>query len=109
VSGVATVLLEGTSTLGGSGTVTVAYRDYADEPGYVLNGHERVSAQVLGWDNLIDWESDIVQTGVVRASKKTSPGGFHLDINAETNIFNANGTLTTTIDGVEYKQPANGA
>jgi hypothetical protein len=108
VSGVATVLLEGTSVLGGGGTVTVVYRDYADEPGYVLNGREKVSAQILGWDNLIDWESDIVQTGVVHATKKTSPGGFHLDINAETNIFNANGTLTTTIDGVVYKQPANG-
>ncbi|KAK4235698.1 hypothetical protein C8A03DRAFT_36443 [Achaetomium macrosporum] len=108
VSGVADVILEGTSTLGGSGSVSVSYRNYSDQTGYVLDGHEQVSAQIIQWDNLIDWSSDIVQTGVVQATKRTSPGGFHLEINAVTNIFNANGTLTTTINGVEYKQPANG-
>lgn len=52
--------------------------------------------------------SDIVQTGVVNGTKKTSPGGFHLTIDSKLNYFNATGKLTTTIDGVEYKKPANG-
>jgi hypothetical protein len=61
------------------------------------------------WDNLVHWYSDIVETGVVHASKVTSPRGFHLEINVMTNIFNATGTLTTTVDGIKYRQPANGA
>lgn len=38
----------------------------------------------------------------------TSPDGFHLAIDIITNIFNANATLTTTINGISYYQPANG-
>ena len=60
------------------------------------------------WQNEIEWYSDIVQTGEVDATKKTTPGGFFLSINAMTNIFNATGNLTTVIDGKKYTQPANG-
>ncbi|KAL1605018.1 hypothetical protein SLS60_004561 [Paraconiothyrium brasiliense] len=94
-----------------SSTVAVNYTDYADAEGYVLNGWENATSTILWpnpWDNLVDWYSDVEQTGVVTASKKTSPNGFHLQIDALTNIFNATGTLTTTIDGEVYEQPANG-
>ncbi|KAM5343674.1 hypothetical protein ACJ41O_012211 [Fusarium nematophilum] len=92
-------------------TVAVDYSDYSDDGDHILNGFENVTVTIPGsdpWENHIDWYSDIVQTGVVSATKKTSEDGFHLDINAVTNIFNANGTLITVIDGKEYTQPANG-
>jgi hypothetical protein len=57
----------------------------------------------------LDWVSDVVQTGAVNAVKVTGPGGFHLTIDAVENIFEANGTLSTTIDGVTYQQPLNDA
>ncbi|SQD95651.1 hypothetical protein FMEAI12_3280001 [Parafrankia sp. Ea1.12] len=56
----------------------------------------------------VDWFSDLTQTGATKATKKTSPDGFHLTIDVLTNIFGATGTLTTTIDGKAYRQPANG-
>ncbi|WYZ43706.1 hypothetical protein EsH8_VII_000142 [Colletotrichum jinshuiense] len=112
VSGVADVSITPDSTsVSGLGSVSVNYSDYSDDGDHVLNGHEDVTVKILlpnFWTNQVDWVSDIVQTGVVNATKKTGPGGFHLVIDAELNIFNANGTLTTVIDGVEYKQPANG-
>ncbi|KAK4096668.1 hypothetical protein N658DRAFT_501312 [Parathielavia hyrcaniae] len=112
VSGGADVtLLEDPAIPGRLRTVSVAYQGFVDEPGYVINGHEEVSVDILlpdVWNNMVHWYSDIVQTGAVQASKKTSPDGFHLLIHAVTNVFQANGTLTTTIDGVEYHQPANG-
>ncbi|KAL4864082.1 hypothetical protein BDV12DRAFT_205922 [Aspergillus spectabilis] len=60
------------------------------------------------WMNHLDWYSDLTQTGAVHASKNTSLDGFHMCIDEMKNIFMANGTLTTTIDGVVYAQPANG-
>ncbi|KAG7294002.1 hypothetical protein NEMBOFW57_004063 [Staphylotrichum longicolle] len=112
VSGTANVTLTADpTTFSGIGGVAVVYNNYSDQAGYVLNGHEQVSVKILlpnVWDNLIDWNSDLKETGVVNATKRTSAGDFHLQINAVTNIFNANGTLTTTVDGVEYNQPANG-
>jgi hypothetical protein len=111
VSGSANVsLAAGSAAMSGIGTVSVSYSNYSDQPGYVINGRERVSVQILlpnVWDNLVDWSSDLVETGVVQATKLTSADDFHLEINAVTNIFNANGSLTTTVDGVVYKQPAN--
>lgn len=98
-------------TVSGLGRASVNYTDFSDDGEYILDGHEDVTVKILlpnFWTNQVDWVSDIVQTGVVNGTKKTSPSGFHLTIDSELNYFNATGTLTTTIDGVEYKQPANG-
>ncbi|KAI8254659.1 hypothetical protein K4K53_008758 [Colletotrichum sp. SAR 10_77] len=112
VSGVADVsITPDANSVSGLGSVAVNYTNFSDDGDHILNGHEDVTVKILlpnFWTNQVDWVSDIVQTGVVNATKKTGPGGFHLIIDAELNVFNANGTLTTTIDGVEYKQPANG-
>lgn len=126
----------GSSSVDGASwdTVSVVYANYSDQPGYVLNGQERVTVTVPvrtsssssflsssdqdqgAWINLVDWTSDIVQTAnipggdgaVVRGTKRTSkPAGFHLEIDVLKNIFRANGTLTTVLDGIEYTQPAN--
>ena len=90
-------------------TVEVTYTDYSDDGVNVLNGTERVSARNINLTTTqVDWFSDLTRTGEVEATKKTSPDGFHLTIDVLTNIFQATGTLTTTIDGKEYRQPANG-
>lgn len=113
VSGSANVELSSSRSdpSGGFDTVAVNYTNYADVEGYVLNGWENVTATILWpnpWDTKVDWYSDIEESGVVVATKKTSGDGFHLQIDATLNIFNTNGSLTTTIDGVMYQQPANG-
>lgn len=112
-SGLAKISLIAGSSSGSSvvDTVSVEYVDYSDDGKHILNGYENVTRSVSPqnpWSYHIDWYSDIEQTGVVQATKKTSSNGFHLDIDAELNIFEANGTLTTTIDGKTYYQPANG-
>ncbi|KAJ4290196.1 hypothetical protein N0V90_010411 [Kalmusia sp. IMI 367209] len=112
VSGNARVqLLSSSSDQSGSiDTVSVSYKDYADVEGYVLNGWENATLTILWpnpWANLLDWYSDIEQTGIVTATKETGTDGFHLRIDVMENIFQANGTLTTTIDGVVYDQPTN--
>lgn len=56
----------------------------------------------------IDWYSNLIQTGPSNGSKLTGPEGFQLTIDVMTNIFKANGTLTTTVNGKAYFQPANG-
>jgi hypothetical protein len=94
--------------------VAVNYTDYSDNEGIVLNGYEDVTLTITPpnvWVNKLDWYSRIVQTrsGVEIGTKTTSPDGFHLRIDAMTNIFEANGTLTTTVDGKIYEQPLNGS
>jgi hypothetical protein len=56
----------------------------------------------------LDWSSDLEQTGCTAATKTTSPDGFHLRIDLLETVFEATGTLTTTVDGRTYTQPANG-
>ncbi|KAH8432801.1 uncharacterized protein LDX57_010431 [Aspergillus melleus] len=93
-------------------TVKVKYSNYSDDGEHFIHGSESVTTRIPSadnpWLNVLDWYSDLNQTGAVTASKKTGPGGFQLTIDAMVNIFEANGTLTTTIDGEVYKQPANG-
>lgn len=61
----------------------------------------------------VDWYSDLTQTvhakdgTTTTNTKKTSSDGFLLSIDVLTNIFDATGTLTTTIDGKAYRQPVN--
>ena len=108
--GFANVTLVNDELLGIPKTVSVDYTEYSDDGRHYINGYESVTLTVpkeSPWSNHLDWVSDIVQTGLVHAVKKTGPGGFHMSINALENIFVANGTLTTTIDGVAYHQPLN--
>ncbi|KGO58888.1 hypothetical protein PEX2_092430 [Penicillium expansum] len=114
VSGHADVsLVNGTGTGSASiGTVAVIYHDYSDDGINFLNGWENVTSISLSPTlNHVDWYSDLVRTGKdgYLATKKTSPDGFHLELDVMTNIFNANGTLTTTVDGEIYEQPLNNA
>lgn len=91
-------------------TVASRYHNFSDDGLSFLNGPEKVTNTPLSPTlNRVDWYSDIVSTGEQKGSKKTGAGGFQVKIDTMTNVFNANGTLTTTLDGEDYKQPANGA
>jgi hypothetical protein len=90
------------------GTVSVVYHDFCDDGLNVLTGSEEVSGNAPSPTvSRIDWFSDLVQTGPNNSTKTTSPDGFHLSIDVLINIFDANGTLTTTVNGTAYYQPAN--
>ena len=89
--------------------VSVRYTNFSDDGAYVLSGTESVSGTFPNsLTTKIDWHSDLTQSGYAHGTKKTSAGGFHLTINIETNIFQATGTLTTTVDDRTYQQPADG-
>ncbi|MBL7495822.1 hypothetical protein I6A81_06000 [Frankia sp. CN7] len=108
--GTATVEITYTEDGFAIGTIAVTYDGFTDDGTYVIDGTEKVSARNPSLTvTTVDWFSDLTGTGGgVTATKKTSPDGFHLTIDVMTNIFDATGTLTTTINGKEYKQPANG-
>ncbi|KAE8151692.1 hypothetical protein BDV25DRAFT_171262 [Aspergillus avenaceus] len=110
VSGSADVtIINDTKVPGAIKTVAVKYHEYSDDGVHVIDGSERFTSTVKSiTDNHVDWYSDLTLSGETTGTKKTSPDGFHLEIDTMTNIFNANGTLTTTIDGKEWKQPQNG-
>ncbi|KAF4545171.1 Six-bladed beta-propeller TolB-like protein [Lasiodiplodia theobromae] len=107
-SGSAEVVIAENSEGTAISNIVVTYKDFSDDGATFLNGAENVTVQNPSPTlEVVDWFSDLVQTGATNATKKTSPDGFHLSIDVMTNIFNANGTLTTTIDGQVWKQPAN--
>ncbi|WAO92022.1 Hypothetical protein NCS54_00951200 [Fusarium falciforme] len=108
-SGYAKVQLQDNSS-GSLSSVSVEYVKFSDDGKFVLNGTESVKTTAGSATlTLVDWRSDLVQTvGGVVNTKETSPGGFQLSIDVLINIFNANGTLTTKVDGKTYHQPANG-
>lgn len=89
-------------------SVAVQYTDYSDDGMTFLNGFENVTRTnpSITIENVV-WFSDLLQSGAVNATKKTSLDGFNITIDVLTNVLEAEGTLTTTIDGVVYKQPAN--
>lgn len=90
------------------GTVSVIYHGFSDDGLNVLTGSEEVSMNAPSPTvSQIDWFSNLVQTGPDNSTKTTSPDGFHLTIDVLINIFDANGTLTTTVNGTAYHQPAN--
>lgn len=89
-------------------TVAVTYYNYSDDGDNFIFGTEEVTATYPNATlTHVDWYSDLHSTGVGNSSKITSPGGFHFEIDLEQNKFYANGTLTTIVDGVVYRQPAN--
>ena len=54
------------------------------------------------------WNENLRLSGRQTGTKLTSPGGLTLSPAVLENIFDAVGTMTTTIDGVTYTQPGNG-
>lgn len=107
VSGSARVKIIGNGT--SIDTIAVQYRNFSDDGVNTLAGTENVTVTRQSFSaSRADWYSDLSSRGEARSSKQTGPGGFHLEIDSLVNIFNATGTLVTTIDGVPYEPPANG-
>jgi hypothetical protein len=107
-SGFANVSLVRDSTNTSIKTVAVTYHNFCDDGVNFVNGYENVTSTSLGLTSAeYDWYSDITSTGVSNGTKVTGPDGFHASIDVLTNFFEANGTLTTTIDGVDFEQPCN--
>ena len=103
-----------TFSLNSAGTairnVAVTYDNYSDDGTHFIYGSENVTATPLNLTlTLIDWYSNLTSTGETSSTKITSVGGFHASDDETINIFEANGTLTTTIDGIMFKQPAGGS
>lgn len=91
--------------------VIVVYHDFSDVAGRFINGWENITSSSSSlYVTRLEWYSDMVQTGDdgYLATKQTSEGGFQIEIDIMRNYLNANGTLATTINGVEYVQPQNG-
>ena len=110
VSGHAEVAFVENSAQPSVNTVAVTYYNFSDNGINFISGTEKVTAT---YPNVtlthVDWYSDLYGTGISHSSKITGPGGFHFEIDVNNNKFYANGTWTTTVDGVDYKQPANGS
>jgi hypothetical protein len=91
-------------------SVAVTYYNYSDNNINFIFGSEQVAATYPSATlTHIDWYSELYGAGISNSSKITGPGGFRFEIDLEENKFYANGTLTTTVDGVVYTQPANGS
>jgi hypothetical protein len=109
VSGSASVTIKQTDNHRGIKTVSVIYKDYSDDRDNIINGTEQVTQLPSKPTTFtLDWRSNLVQSGKTHGTKITSPNGFKASVDVFTNIFEATGTLTTTIDGKTYTQPTNG-
>ncbi|MFJ9714137.1 hypothetical protein [Streptomyces sp. NPDC101234] len=106
----------GTQTL----SIGVEYRAYSDDGTNIISGTEkveRVSETALGCTPgtasalaCVTWTENLTLSGRHTGTKRTGPGGFTLGPSVMLrNDFQAVGTLTTTIDGTTYTQPANGS
>ena len=108
VRGTATVVVTANATQDTS--IGVTYANFTDRPGYTINGTE--SVQLSGsspFTATVTWQEDLALSGLHNGTKATSPGGFTLGASVLLqNNFQATGTMTTTIDGQSYTQPANG-
>jgi hypothetical protein len=109
VSGSATITVE---TVGGTvQAVAAEYHDYADDNCRTFNGFEHVARTGGGFTPPVSWNSNIVMTGCQTGTKITrGPDGNQgpMTVSAAGNNFQASGSLTTTIDGQVFTQPANG-
>jgi hypothetical protein len=90
-------------------TVTVDYHDFSDDGHTFLHGTQSVTEEIerMTLDKL-EWHSNLTWTGEYEGSQITSPNEFRLSIDVMKNEFQANGTLKTVVDGIEYGQPRNG-
>jgi hypothetical protein len=88
--------------------VTVSYTNFSDQPGRTINGTESAGLLIDSPFSPLTWNENLTLAGRQSGTKVTSPGGFTLSPLILENIFQATGTLTTTINGTTYTQPPNG-
>lgn len=107
--GQATVVVTENATQTAIASIQVSYKNYDDDLIHVINGTESVSASGLAIAPALTFHENLALSGLQTGSKLTSePGGFTLFPQVLQSNFQTAGTLTTTIDGTIYTQPANG-
>ncbi|MEU5107570.1 MULTISPECIES: hypothetical protein [unclassified Streptomyces] len=117
--GSATVRITNTSAGTQSLSIAVDYSNYSDDGTNIINGSEkveRVPNTTLGCTPgtatalaCVTWTEDLTLSGRHTGTKRTGPDGFTLGPAVWfNNDFQADGTLTTEIDGTTYTRPPNG-
>ncbi|KAM0327929.1 hypothetical protein ACHAQA_005328 [Verticillium albo-atrum] len=92
-------------------TVITVYHNYSDDGVRFINGWENITeVRFSPTVSLLHWYADMEQTGEndYLATKKSGPGGWHVQLDILRNFLETNGTLITTINGVEYFPPQSG-
>ncbi|MQY21455.1 hypothetical protein [Nocardia macrotermitis] len=108
-SGTAEVVVTENSSKSLVMTLAVTYSDFSDTPGVVLNGTESVVRESDSAISAMTLHENLRMTGRHRGTKQTSePNGFTMSPALLQSNFQVTGTLTITIDGHTYTQPANG-
>lgn len=93
------------------GQVVTNYHNYSDDGLRIINGWENVTrVDISLFVSHTHWYADMVQTGEdgFVATKKSGPEGWHVKLDVSRNFPEMNGTLITTIEGVEYLPPPPG-
>lgn len=107
VHGYATAVITDNASGNGYQSIQATYHNYSQDARSVINGTEGVHYDSTPGN--ITWNEDLTSSGQQRGTKVTSPGGFTLGLSdLFFNNFQPSGTMTTTIDGHTYTQPANG-
>jgi hypothetical protein len=109
VFGYATVAIADNSTSTAIQSIQATYHSYVQSRGLnVVNGTESVNTNTPGF---MTWNDNLTVFGLQGSGQLvTSPGGFSVNVNDLnfSNNFQATGTMTTTLNGITYTQPANG-
>jgi hypothetical protein len=109
VTGNANVVIADNSTGTAIQSIQVTYHNYVQARGLnIVNGTESVNTNTPGF---MTWNDNLTVIGLQGIGHLvTSPGGFSVNINDLnfSNNFQATGTMTTTLNGSTYTQPANG-
>ena len=104
--GTATVVITENAAKTAIASISVTYDSYGDVANQKLSGTESTTSNA---DGSVTWHEDLTTKGRHKGTKVTSPDGFTLQNDILfSSIFRAIGTMTTTIDGQTYIQPANG-
>lgn len=89
-------------------TIRVEYHNFSNDGIGFLKETQQATEKIKDFTiNHLDWSSNLTFQGHGNASQVTSPGGFHLTIDVLKNIFEANGSLVTVVNGTKFTQPAN--
>jgi hypothetical protein len=90
--------------------VSVQYHDFANDC-RIFNGSEEVELHPTSlFTSYVDWTSDIAMSGCETGTKITrnaSGDKGTMSMSSNANVFEATGTLTTTLGTKVYDQPAN--
>ena len=107
-SGRASVVIRENSSKTGVQSVAVRYFNYSDDGVNYIDGSENATlTSISQTDSVTHIFANLTSSGESPGRKYTSPDGFHLRMDVMTNMFEANGTLTTTVNGSTYEQPQN--